>query len=148
MSSKSEESINLIQVIRNIGKTIVCNEGELRLILPNFPKLFGNEFIFRVKWEELIRELRTTKEIEFFIKGLHIVELKYSELSENEFGFGSPSSTFRILKILKKEEFDLAQELIDWIKKNGGNYYVKESLSEPKKGDCGIFDGYESRVDS
>ncbi len=145
MSSKRDKSMNLIEVIRNIGEANVCNEGELTLLLPNFPKLFGSEFIFRVKWEELIRQLRTTKEIEFFIRGLHIAELKYIEVSENEFGFGSPSSSFRILKILEKEEFDLAQELIEWIKKNGGNYHVKANPIMNKKNDCGLFfNDYES----
>jgi hypothetical protein len=139
--------MSLIKFIRNIGEANVCNEGDLILLLPNFPKILGNEFIFRVKWEELIPELKSIKEIEFFVKGLHIVELKYTEVTENEFGFGSPSSSFRILKILEKEEFDSAQELIEWIKKNGGNYYVKENLSGPKKGDWGIFDGDESRGD-
>ena len=136
--------MNLIKFIRNIGGTNVCSEDELMLLLPEFPKLLGSEFIFRVKWEELIRQLRTTKEIEFFIKGLHIAELKYIEVSENEFGFGSPSSSFRVLKILEKKEFDLAQELIEWIKKNGGNYHVKANPIMNKKNDCGIFNDYES----
>jgi hypothetical protein len=136
--------MNLIKFIRNIGGTNVCNEDELMLLLPEFPKLLGSEFIFRVKWEELIRELKSLNEIEFFIKGLHLVELKYIEVTENEFGFGSPSSSFRILKILEKKEFDLAQELIEWIKKNGGNYHVKANPIMNKKNDCGIFNDYES----
>jgi hypothetical protein len=125
--------MNLIKVIGKIGETGICQEDELMLLLPDFPDLLGGELIFRVKWEELIRELKSLNEIEFFIKGLHLVELKYIEVTENEFGFGSPSSSFRILKILEKKEFDLAQELIEWIKKNGGNYHIKANPIINKK---------------
>ena len=139
--------MNLIQVIRNIGETNVCDQSQLMLLLPNFPNLFGSEFIFRVKWDQLIRELKSIKEIEFFIKGLHITELKYIEVTKNEFGFGSPSSSFRILKILEKEEFDLAQKLIEWIKKNGGNYHVMAIPIRDKKNDYGIFNDDEIEPD-
>ena len=36
--------MNLINVIKNIGIVNICNEDELMLLLPNFPKLFGNVF--------------------------------------------------------------------------------------------------------
>lgn len=139
--------MNLIRVIRKIGEIGICSEDELMLLLPNFPNLFGSEFIFRVKWDQLIRELKSIKEIEFFIKGLHIIELKYIEVTKNEFGFGSPSSSFRILKTLEKEEFELAQELIEWIKNNGGNYHVMAIPIRDKKNDYGIFNDDEIEPD-
>ena len=53
----------------------------------------------------------------------------------------------RILKILEKEEFDLAQELIEWIKKNGGNYHVMTNPIRDKKNDYGIFNDDEIEPD-
>jgi hypothetical protein len=34
--------MNLVEVIRKIGENGVCNEEELILLLPNFPKLLGS----------------------------------------------------------------------------------------------------------
>lgn len=119
--------MNLVEIIRKVGENGVCNEEELILILPNFPKLLGSEFIFRVKWGELIGELKSIEEIEDFIKGLHLTEIKYIELTENKFGFGSPSSTFRLIQDLGKRDFDLSQRISLWIKDNGGNYYIKST---------------------
>jgi hypothetical protein len=116
--------MNLVEVIRKIGENSVCNEEELILLLPNFPKLLGSELIFRVKWEEVINELKSIEEIEDFIKGLHLTEVKYIEVTENKFGFGSPSSTFRILQKFEKNEYQKSQNIKKWIKDNGGNYYI------------------------
>ena len=71
--------MNLINVVKNIGIVCICNEEELMLLLPNFPKLLGNEFLFSVSWLELIKELKSSHDFEHFIKGLHIVELKYRD---------------------------------------------------------------------
>lgn len=117
--------MNLIEVIRKIGENGGCNEEELMLLLPNFPKLLGSEFIFRVKWKELITELKSNDEIIFFIKGLHLIENKYKDFTQNKFGFGSPSSTFRLIQDLGKRDFDLSQRIRLWIKENGGCYYIK-----------------------
>jgi hypothetical protein len=117
-----KQFMNLINVIKNIGNVSNCTEDELMLLLPNFPKLFGNEFLFSVNWLELIKELKTSHDFENFIKGLHIVELKYREVTKNNFGFGSPSSTNRILDKFEKKEYDSSQKIKEWIRDNGGNY--------------------------
>lgn len=116
--------MNLVEILRKVGENGVCNEEELMSLLPNFPKLLGSEFIFRVKWEEVIGELKSIEEIEDFIKGLHLTEVKYSEVTENKFGFGSPSSTYRILQKFEKHEYQKSQIIKKWIKVNGGNYYI------------------------
>jgi len=118
--------MNLINIIKNIGIVCICNEDELMLLLPNFPKLLGNEFLFSVSWLELVKELKSNQDFGNFIKGLHIIELKYREITDNNFGFGSPSSTFRILTNFEKKEYELSQKIKEWIKDNGGNYYIKE----------------------
>jgi hypothetical protein len=117
--------MNLINLIKNIGIVGTCNEDELMLLLPNSPKLLGNEFLFNVRWLELVKELESHHDFYHFIKGLHIVELKYREVTDNNFGFGSPSSTFRILTNFEKKEYELSQKIKEWIKENGGNYYIK-----------------------
>jgi hypothetical protein len=118
--------MNLINVLKNIGIFGTCNEDEFMLLLPNFPKLMGNEFLFSVSWLELVKELKSPHDFEHFIKGLHIVELKYREVTKNNFGFGSPSSTNRILDKFEKKEYDSSQKIKEWIRDNGGNYYIKE----------------------
>ena len=118
--------MNLIKLIKNIGIGGICKEDELMLLLPNYPKLMGNEFLFSVSWLELIKELKSPHDYEHFIKGLHLIELKYKEVTNNNFGFGSPSSTFRILTNFEKKEYELSQKIKEWIKDNGGNYYLKE----------------------
>jgi hypothetical protein len=117
--------MKLTKIITNIGEIGVCNDEELMLLLPNFPKLLGNEFIFTVKWIDLITQIKSFNDIEYFIKGLHIVEQKFREITKNEFGFGSPSSTHRLLTNLEKKEHDLSQRIKKWIRDNGGNYYIK-----------------------
>jgi hypothetical protein len=117
--------MNLIEVIRKIGEIGVCNEDEFMLLLPNFPKLMGNEFLFNVSWLELVKELKSPHDFEHFIKGLHIIELKYRKNTNNNFGFGSPSSTNRILNKFEKKDYELSQKIKEWIKENGGNYYIK-----------------------
>jgi len=117
--------MNFINIIKNIGKEGSCSEDELMLFLPNFPTIRGSEFIFRVQWGELILEVKSNGEIEDFIKGLHLIEIKYRDITKNKFGFGSPTPTFRILANLRKKDLDLSQKISLWIKDNGGNYYIK-----------------------
>ena len=44
---------------------------------------------------------------------------------KNDFGFGSPSRTYKIINGLKKRNPELALTLTKWIAENGGNYYIK-----------------------
>lgn len=116
--------MNLVEIIRKVGENGVCNEEELILLIPNYPTISGSEFIFRVQWEEIIKVLKSIEEIQDFIKGLHLTEVKYREVTENKFGFGSPSSTFRILQKFEKHEYQKSQIIKKWVKDNGGNYYI------------------------
>jgi hypothetical protein len=63
-------------------------------------------------------------DVEFFIKGLHHLELIYREKTKSEFGFGSPSPTAKVINALEKINQNLALELRKWIRENGGNYYI------------------------
>jgi hypothetical protein len=117
--------MNLIDIIKNIGKEGICKGNEFNSLIPNFPQLLGNEFLLSVKWKDIVREIKSLEEIEYFIKGLHITEIKYREIIGDSFGFGSTTSTFRILNNLEKTDYELSIKLKKWIKDNGGNYYIK-----------------------
>jgi hypothetical protein len=115
-----EESINKLLEIGNKGK---CTEQELYYFLPNYPTLRGSEYVFTANgWERLSHN---NFQIENFVKGLHYVELKYREMTNDDFGFGSPSRTHQIISRLEKTHPELALTLSKWIADNGGNYYIK-----------------------
>ncbi len=59
-----------------------------------------------------------------FIKGLHYIEMKYKEVYNNDFGFGSPYPTSKFIDKLKATDEELAQELTKWVANKGGNYYI------------------------
>ena len=46
-------------------------------------------------------------------------------MTDNDFGFGSPSPTKKVIQVLEKKDKEQAHELHEWIAKNGGNYYIK-----------------------
>ena len=58
------------------------------------------------------------------MKGLHYIELKFREINNNDFGFGSPSPTFKIIQALEKIDKEKATQLKDWVAENGGSYYI------------------------
>lgn len=118
----------LINKIKEIGKACVCSNEDLNIFLPNFPKLYGNEFIFSIGWANANKFI--DEDIVYFIKGLHTIEKKYKVLSQNDFGFGSPSPTYKVISSLEKEEPNLANQLKEWVKKNGGNYYISNNYKK------------------
>ena len=111
--------------VKEIGKKGICSETELIYFLPNYPVLRGSEFIFTIGWANARKFIDS--EIEYFIKGLHYIELKYREKQNNDFGFGSPSPTFMVISKLKETDNGLSLTLSEWVKANGGNYYLKKT---------------------
>ena len=113
----------LINLITEIGEREDCSDVELFTFLPNYPSLKGNELIFTISWTNA--RAIPSKDIVNFVKGLHQIELKYRKVIKNDFGFGSPSSTAKVINALETDNFALAQELRKWISANGGNYYIR-----------------------
>lgn len=114
-----------LDIINEIGKRLLCLEDEFNIILPNFPTLGGSEFIFTIGWANAIKYI--DDDIEYLVKGLHIVEILYRNKTQYDFGFGSPSPTYKILQKLNETNEKLAIELSNWISDSGGNYYIKKS---------------------
>jgi hypothetical protein len=114
-----------IIIIKKIGEELICSEDDFKIILPNYPKLGGDEIIFSRALENEIKYLES--EIEYFIKGLHVIELTYRNKMQSEFGFGSPSRTYKFIQRLAKSNTVQAENLEKWIADNGGNYYIKKS---------------------
>lgn len=112
-----------IEILKKIGKRLLSLEDEFNIILPNFPTLRGNEFIFTISWDKAQKFIDS--DVEIFIKGLHVVETLYKNKTQNDFGFGSPSPTHKVIQQLRTTHLDLANELTDWIAEGGGNYYIK-----------------------
>lgn len=115
--------MNYVEKIKFIGKLGKCSDKDLHLFLPNYPTLSGDEFIFRISWGNSKKYI--DDDVEYFIKGLHLIEEKYKKLSGSDFGFGSPSPTFKVIEELAGEDFEKAVNLEEWVLKNGGNYYLK-----------------------
>ena len=111
---------DIIDHIINIGKGTL--KPILHDFLPSYPVLHGSEAIFQIGWENSKQFINT--DIEYLIKGLHLIELEYMAITKHDFGFGSPSPTFKLIEALIEEDYVLAHKLFDWIAKNKGNYYI------------------------
>lgn len=117
-----------ISEIIQIGKTNNLSNINIYDYLPDFPTPRGNELIFSRR--KLFENHLNVENTVFLIKGLHLIELKYREKVNNEFGFGSPSQTNTILKKLQEMNIRSAIEVTDWIKENGGNFYFQKFKNE------------------
>ena len=113
----------LIDLVKVIGERENCSDEELLLFLPNYPTLHGSEFIFTIGWANAKKFMLS--DVEFFIRGLHCIEMKYKELSKHAFGFGSPSPTAKMIAGLNDTQ--LAKKLTKWVSQNGGNYYIPKA---------------------
>jgi hypothetical protein len=113
-----------IEILKQVWKRLFDLEDELNTILPNFPTLRGSEFIFTIGWANAGRCIN--KDVDLFIKGLHISEVLYRNKTQNYFGFGSPSPTYKILQKLKETNDSLAIELTNWIANSCCNYYIEK----------------------
>lgn len=117
-----------IEVLKNIGKRLLCLEDEFQIFLPNYPTLRGSEFIFTISWANASKYI--DDDVEYLVKGLHIVEILYRNKTQHDFGFGSPSPTHKIIEQLMTKNEELAISLREWIAGNGGNYYIKKSMNK------------------
>jgi hypothetical protein len=114
------------KTIKNIIEIGLLNrEINLKSFLPDYPIPHGSEEIFEIGWCDAKDYLNSNPEA--FIKGLHLIELEYRKQKNSDFGFGSPSPTFKLIKALIEINSELAHELTNWISDNGGNYYIGKS---------------------
>lgn len=116
-------TIEQIILLKKIGERLLCLEEEFNVVLPNFPTLKGSEFIFTIGWANATKYIDS--DVEIFVKGIHIVETLYKNKTQNNFGFGSPSPTYKIIQQVRTQNEHLANELTKWISESGGNYYIK-----------------------
>lgn len=117
-----KETQELVQKIKEIGSIGCCYEEDTKFFLPNFPSLGGGEFIFTIGWVNAKNYI--DENVWDFVRGLHFIELKYREITNNNFGFGSPSPTEKIIRAVEKTDKEKAKEMREWIAQNGGNYYI------------------------
>jgi hypothetical protein len=110
-----------LEHIINIGKGE--SSIEISEFLPSYPTIRGSENIFKINWRNSKGLLHL--DVINLVKGLHKIELEYRRISNNDFGFGSPSPTHKIIIGLRSQDIQLADELHNWINSNGGNYYIK-----------------------
>ncbi len=111
--------------IKKIGRNCYCTEDDLKKYLTK-DYLSGSEYIFRIGHGNAYRYI--DNEVEYFIKGLHFIEMKYKELnhqSRSDYGFGSPSPTAKVIDALEKRNPELAKKLRNWVYETGGNYYIR-----------------------
>ena len=127
-----------VRTIIEIGEQGKCSFEDLLYFSPYYPRYRGSEFMFEVSYKDV--RLRSENEIEYFVKGLHQLELEYRKLMNDEFGFGSPSRTYSIIRSLEKiDRFkELGGYLKEWIRDNGGNYHIKPPKPDSVV-DKGIF---------
>ncbi|WP_295234025.1 hypothetical protein [Sediminibacterium sp.] len=124
MSTVKNHEINKqIKLIKEIGRKLFCTEEDFKTILLNYPTLRGSEFIFTIGDGNAYRYIDS--EVDSFVKGLHVIEMLYKHKMSDNFGFGSPSPTYKIIRELSKSDESHAEELRKWIYDNGGNYYIK-----------------------
>ena len=107
--------------IKEIGRDGFAIEEDVKRFSGN---LRGSEFLFRISWANAKNYI--DDEVEDFVKGLHYTELKFREINNNDFVFGSPSPTYKVIQALEKRDKEKATQLKDWVSENGGNYYIPE----------------------
>ena len=110
-----------IEIVKNIGKGDLV---DIFVFIPKFPDLSESEYIFKIGYANAKRYI--DEEVEFFVKGLHLIELEYRVKVGSDFGFGSPSPTVKVISALERLDPVKAQKLTEWVALNGGNYYIEK----------------------
>jgi hypothetical protein len=123
---------NIIDDIIAIGKSKSFENIIVEDFVPNYPTLIGGEFIFSI--HNLRKNNLHIADLCLLIQGLHFIELKYRQQTGNDFGFGSSGQTNNLIAYLNKRNQHIATEIINWIRKTGGNYYYKIFNNEPPGG--------------
>jgi hypothetical protein len=118
---------SLTKRIKQIGKSGICSDEDFDIFLPDKGTLRGSESIFTISWANATRYIDA--DIEYFVKGLHLIEEKYKIFSKHDFGFGSPSPSYKVISKLKLKDAILAKRLTSWISENGGNYYIANEFA-------------------
>ena len=121
--SRSEYVHKMIEV----AQKGFCSNDELSYFLPS---MSGSEIIFDLNKDDVSRDL-----LPDLIKGSHLIELKYREehRDNNDFGFGSPSKTERLINSLERFNKEKAEKLRHWVATNGGNYYIRSITPSEKQ---------------
>jgi hypothetical protein len=101
--------MDIINSIKHIGQEGICSEDQLRYYLPSLPILRGDESVFSIGWANANNYV--DQELEIFVKGLHFIEEKYKSHAKNDFGFGSPSPTYKLIEAFAKIDYNKAIEL-------------------------------------
>lgn len=108
-----------------IDKVLLIGKEELDVnlieFLPHLPRIRGSESILRLRRVPLKMDMY---DIIQFVRGLHFIEMCYKKEVENDFGFGSPSPTFKMIKSLHKYYPGEADNIYTWNEERGGNYYI------------------------
>ena len=115
-----------VRKVKELGRAGVCEADQLEYYLPNLPTLRGSEPIFTIGHADA--KMYIDADVEWFVKGLHLIEMEYKRSFNNSFGFGSPSPTAKVIDALQAIETDLATELRKWVKERGGNYYIEPPM--------------------
>ncbi len=135
-----------INKIIEIGKKGVCTPEDFKYFTNKLPTLGNRELsrILRIKYKinaghitrrEFLALNRVVSEQQLlgskkeeasflvdFIKGCHLIEIKYG-------GFGSTTNVYNVIGSLAEIDVNKAVDLYDWIAFNGGNYYIKSGIS-------------------
>jgi hypothetical protein len=119
-----------IEKIIEVGQKGYCDIEELNYFLPNQPTLRGSELIFMNPGRYLRDMNYSEHRLQDLIKGCHLIERKYVEITRNNYGFGSPSPTSNLLNDLevKTQDHKTFENIYDWVAFNGGNYDIKPNV--------------------
>ena len=120
------ENIEIVNLIKKIGKSGKCSKEQMLNFLQEYPILRGSEFIFTISCANAGKYIGD--EVAYFVKGLHLIEKEYMDQTLSEFGFGSPSPTYKVITALQDTNSKLAFELKKWVSENGGNFYIDKKL--------------------
>ena len=123
-----------IEKIIEVGIKGYCDIEELNYFLPNQPILSGSELIFKNPGRHVGVGNDAEGKLQNLIKGCHLIERKYIEVTGYSNGFGSPSPVSNLLNDLelKSQNHKTFESIYNWVAFNGGNYYIKPNIAYGK----------------
>ncbi len=114
----SQELHEYLEKIIQVGETGECPEVLLGYFIKDYPNTRGAYLRHTIR-----AQMVPVTRLPSLIKGCHLIELKYREVTGNDFGFGSTSRTSILIKELGKHDNTEAVKLGKWIASTGGDYY-------------------------